>query len=82
MPLDDDDDDNQGKPKVGLKIDNKKSILNTIPKKPNPVEFKKQVQETQEKITGYELEASQLASMFQKLLEDKTLTENKNSIYY
>lgn len=75
--FDDDDDDNK---KSGLKINNKKSIFNQLPKKPNPAEFQQQVKETQEKVMGYELEAAQLAVMFQKLLEDKTLPENKNSL--
>lgn len=75
--FDDDDDDNK---KSGLKINNKKSIFSQLPKKPNPAEFQQQVKDSQEKVMGYELEASQLAAMFQKLLEDKTLPENKNSL--
>lgn len=74
----DDDDDKPDKPKPGLKINNNKSILSSLPKKPNPIEFQKQVQETQDKIMAYESEAAQLAAMFQKLLEDRTLPDNKN----
>jgi len=73
-----DDDDPPGKKSPGLKINNKNSILSTLPKKANPQEFQQQVKETQEKIMTYEAEASQLAMMFQKLLEDKTLPDNRN----
>jgi hypothetical protein len=76
--FDDDDDDKPGKPKPGLKINNKNSMFSSLPKKPNPADFQKQVQESQDKIMGYESEAAQLAAMFQKLLEDKTLPDNKN----
>lgn len=74
----DDEDDSGSEKKTGLKLNNSKSILNSLPKKANPAEFQQKVQNTQDKILGYELEASQLAAMFQKLLEDKTLPENKN----
>lgn len=77
----DDDDGNGGLgKKPQLKISNKNSIFNALPKKPNPAEFQRQVQESQEVTMGYELEAAQLAAMFQKLLEDKTLPENKNQL--
>lgn len=75
-----DGNDPPGKKRPGLKINNKNSILNTLPKKPNPQEFQQKVQETQDKIMAYEEEASQLAAMFQKLLEDRTLPDNKNLI--
>ena len=80
MPFDDDDADDDGAKHSGLKLSNKKSIFNQLPKKSTPAEFQQQVKQSQEKIMGYELEASQLAAMFQKLLEDKTLSENKNQL--
>ena len=73
----DDDDDNSDGQKSGLKINNNKSIFNSIPKKPNPEKLKKEIQESQEQTMGYELEAAQLATLFQKLLEDKVLPDNK-----
>lgn len=79
-PFDDDDDSGSGKPKPGLKVNNKNSMFSSLPKKPDPAAFQQQVKESQEKIMGYELEASQLAAMFQKLLDDRTLPENKNQL--
>lgn len=82
MGFDDDYKDLGKKPQPtsNLKIDNKKSMFASLPKKQNPAEFQKQVQETQEQVMEYESEAAQLAVLFQKLLEDKVLPENKSSI--
>jgi len=76
----DDDDDSDGKKPTGLKISNKNSIFNSLPKKPNPAEFQQKVKDTQEKIMGYEAEASQLAVMFKKMLDDRTLSDNKTML--
>lgn len=79
MPFDDDYKDLDDKNK-GLKIDNKKSIFSSMPKKPNPAEFQKEVLESQDVISSYNEEAAELAILFKKSLEDKTLPQNKNSI--
>jgi hypothetical protein len=66
-------------PKVGLKnVSSQKSIFDSIPKKPSPEDFDKKVKEIQDKNLGYKQKAAELAINFKKLMEDRTLVQNKN----
>jgi len=79
MPFDDDADDNQGSSKKpSLKLNNSNSILNTLPKKQNLAELEKRVKESQDNTTVSHSEASELSILYKKVMEDKTLSENKN----
>ncbi len=63
----------------GLKnVSSKKSIFESLPKKPSSEEFEKKVKEMQDRSSGYKKRAAELAVSFKKLLEDKTLAQNKN----
>lgn len=75
-----DDNESMIKPKAGLKINNSKSIMNNIPKKPNPVEIEAKAREAIDRSEGYNSEVANLVSMFKKTLEDKTLADNKSSL--
>jgi|688.fasta_scaffold881774_2 hypothetical protein len=78
MPFEEDDSPIQA-PKQGLKnVSSKKSIFESLPKKPSPEEFEKRVKDAQESNSGYKKRAAELALNFKKILEDKTLPQNKN----
>lgn len=78
MPFDDDDDDNPPKkPKVGVKSQGK-SMFDSLPKKPSFEQFEQEAQDANKKLEGYGERARELASQFKKVMEDKTLPQNKN----
>lgn len=65
--------------KIGLKnVSSQKSIFENMPKKPAPEEFEKQVQQIQNRSSDYKQRAAELAIQYRKILEDKTLHQNKN----
>ena len=66
--------------KVGLKIDNAKSMTETLPKKPDQAEGQRQAEAANTKLNGYAKKAAELAMAFKKALEDKTLPDNKSAI--
>jgi hypothetical protein len=76
MPFDDDDKLPQT-PKIGIKYQGK-SIFDDLPKKPSLDEFTKEAQEVNKKLEGYGKRASELVAQFKKLMDDKTLPQNKN----
>jgi len=79
MPFDEEEESVPQKPKIGLKnVSSQKSIFDSIPKKPSQEDFDKKVKEVQEKSNGYKQRAADLAINFKKLMEDKTLLQNKN----
>lgn len=79
MPFDEENDDEQVSPKVGLKkVSSQKSIFESMPKKPSQEEFNQKVKQVQEKSSSYKVKAASLASQFNKAMADKTLSENKN----
>ena len=78
MPFDEEDDsDINSKPKIGLKFKNVDKSSSTQ-KKATQEQFEKKVQEVQEKNSSYKRRASELAIQFKKVIEDKTLPQNKN----
>lgn len=78
MPFDEED-EVQASKKIGLKkVSSQKSIFDNIPKKPTQEDFDKQVTVSQEKMMGHKQKAAELALQFKKLVEDKTLPQNKN----
>lgn len=79
MPFEEDDSPIQAPNNQGLKqVSSKKSIFESLPKKPSPEDFEKKVKQTQETNSGYKKRAAELAISFKKILEDKTLSQNKN----
>jgi hypothetical protein len=81
MPFDeeDDNDDGSANKKIGIKnASTKKSMFDSLPKKPNQQDFEKKVQATQQQMATYKQKASELAIQFKKTIDDKTLPENKN----
>ena len=80
MPFDDDygDIDNLSK-KNGLKnISTQKSIFDNNVKKTSQNDFDSSVKNMEEKKINYKQRTSDLAIQFKKLIEDKTLLDNKN----
>lgn len=82
MPLRDDEQDPQRSEysqKVGLKnVSTQKSIFENKPKKPTQQEFEEKVKQAQEKDLSYKQRAAELALLFNKTMDDKTLKQNKN----
>lgn len=77
MPFDDSKPP-QNTPKVGLKLQNSNSMFANVVKKPTQQELHNNVQQMQEKSQGYKERAADLALQFRKMLDDKTLLQNKN----
>lgn len=77
MPFDEDDSELENKPKIGLKFKNPEK-QNPVAKKISQEDFDKKVQDIQEKSHSYKRRASELAIQFKKIIEDKTLPQNKN----
>lgn len=65
-------------PKVSVKAPGQKSMFDGKPRKPTPQEFQQKVQQTQEKLVGYNRRAADLYLQFQKAMADKTLPQNRN----
>lgn len=64
------------KPKIGLKLDNRNSIIDT-PKKSSIEEFEKRAIEVSNQLDAYSTRAVDLAQKYKRILEDQTLIENK-----
>ena len=65
--------------KVKLKnVGSQSSIFDGKPKKPTPQEFRRHVQEVQEKSSFYKKRASELATQFSRMMSDKTLPQNRS----
>lgn len=78
MPFDEDD-PKEFVPKVGLKqVQGQKSMFDGKSKKPTQQEFQQQVQQTQEKMSGYKKRAADLFVQFSRAMSDKTLAQNRN----
>lgn len=77
MPFEDKDPKDLRAKQSGLKISNEKSILNTIPRKPSKEEFEKKAAAVNEQLNSYTDRAAELSIQFKKVLEDKTLLQNK-----
>ena len=77
MPFDDDNESPQFNKKTSLKMNNSGSIFNKE-KGPSQQDFQKKVSDMQNKSEEYAEKASQLSANFKKILEDKTLLQNKN----
>jgi hypothetical protein len=80
MPFDEEDDDSLlVESNKGLKkVSNQKSIFDSLPKKPTQADLDSKVKKIEEKEIGYKQRATDLALEFKKMLDDKTLPENKN----
>lgn len=79
MPFDEEEDNLEPVKKIGLKqVSSRRSIFDNTPKKPSQEDFEKQVQDNQEKMMGYKQRAADLTVQFKKIIEDKTLSKNKN----
>lgn len=71
-------DDAEVKPKVSVKQQGAKSMFDNTPKKPSKQEFEKKAEEVNKQLNSYPERASETVPLFLKLLEDKTLPDNKN----
>jgi hypothetical protein len=82
MPLRDDEQDPQKSEfsqKVGLKnVSTQKSIFENKPKKPTQQDLEERVKQIQDKDLSYKQKAAELALLFNKAMDDKTLKQNKN----
>ena len=81
MPYDEEDDTGPSErfKKTGLKkVSEQKSMFEGKAKKPSQEEFDQKVKQSQERQTGHKQKASELAIKFRKIIDDKTLPENKN----
>lgn len=77
MPFDEDDDIEPVKPKIGIKSQGK-SIFDNKKEKPSAEEFEKKSIESNKKLENYQVRAQELAVQFKKIMDDKTLSQNKN----
>ncbi len=78
MPFDEEEEKDVA-PKIGLRnVSSQKSIFEKIPKKPTAEDFDKKVKEIQERSSGYKQRAADLAISFKKMMEDKTLVQNRS----
>jgi hypothetical protein len=66
------------KKKVELKISNKGSMTEALPKKPSVEAFEQKAAEVNDTLNSYGIRASDLALRFKRVLDDKTLAQNKN----
>jgi hypothetical protein len=81
MPFDEEDDDTlEPQPvKTGLKkVSTQKSIFDDMAKKPTQEDLNKKVKHLQEKDSSYKVNFAELAIELSKVMNDKTLRENKN----
>lgn len=81
MPLDDDYGELPEAPKVktGLKkVSTQKSIFEDIPKKPTQEDLDRRVKDMQDRDSSFKSRTAELAVKFRKIMEDKTLPQNKS----
>lgn len=79
MPFDDEDQKpSPSKPRVGLKLNNANSMFAKDEKKPSKVESEKSAREAVNRSQQYKERAAELVNQFVKILNDKTLENNKN----
>lgn len=79
MPFDQETEDLNPIKSSGLKqVSSQKSIFDNIPKKPTQEDLDRRVQQIEEKKLGHNLEANDLSKQFIKILNDKTLRQNKS----
>lgn len=65
-------------PKVSVKAPGQKSMFDGKPRRQTPQEFQQKVQQTQERLVGYNKRAADLYVQFQRAMQDKTLAQNRN----
>lgn len=81
MPFDEENDDQPSvqSQKVGLKnVSSQKSIFDSMPKKPSQADLDRQVKDIQQKVSHHKAKAADLATQFNKSMNDHTLPQNKN----
>lgn len=78
MPFDEEEDEEEVVAKVGVKLKNSKSMFANKPKKPSKEDFERAASEANNKLNSHNDKAMELSLAFKKILEDKTLSENKN----
>lgn len=85
MPFDDDDDDDDDNAptpallsKSGLKLSNQKSMFAKKVKKPSQQAFEAGLKQSLDRNKDYKERAAELAIAFRKMLDDKTVPQNKN----
>lgn len=78
MPFDEEEEEEISVKKGIKNVSTQKSMFDSVPKKPTQADFEKKVQIAQQQSVNYKQQASELAINFKKIMEDKTLSENKN----
>lgn len=77
MPFE--DEDKEEKKKIGLnKISSQKSLFDNKPKKPSKQEFELAVIKSEDKTNAYKNKISTLAQKYLSIVNDKTLSQNKD----
>jgi len=74
------DDDKTVESKVSLKAPKTKSIFDGAPKKPSREEFEKKASEANDRLNSYPERSAELVPLFIKLVNNKTLLQNKTIV--
>ena len=77
MPFESDEEDIKPKMTAG-KVSSQKSIFENIPKKPTQKEFEATVKQVEETKATHKQKAAGLSLNYRKLIEDRTLLQNKH----
>jgi len=80
MPFDDPTDKSEASPKVSLKTPQTKSMFDGVNKKPAREEVEKQAHEINERLNSYPERSAELIPLFIKLLNSKTLVQNRSAL--
>lgn len=79
MPFDEEEQDQDLSPKKGLrKVSSQKSIFDDLPKKPTQKDLDRNVKIIQERSNSYKQRAAVYSAQFKKMMNDKTLKQNRN----
>jgi hypothetical protein len=79
MPFEEDDDKPERVQNKQLKkVSSQKSIFDDVPKKVTQEEFERKVKKVVEQNSAYKQKAAEYATLFKKILSDRTLSQNKN----
>ena len=77
MSFDEDDEPGPVKPKTGVKLSNKNSMFAKTVKKPSAEDFQNLSRDSNARTLAYAERAKDLSTKFVKMMNDKTLSKNK-----
>ena len=79
MPFDEENQDQDLSIKKGLKqVSSQKSIFDGMPKKPSQEDLDNHVKNTQNRSRSYKQRAADYSAQFKKIMNDKTLSQNRS----